>query len=462
MGCGAARSTPPPKRHPHARTGTVHRVPEEQSENPLRKYTVRGLFGRGPFAIEFEPGGVSILTGANGTGKSTVLRTIDRFARGAWNGLSRLPFESLSLKFARGPVVRVDRTDDGLKFTRGKAQWRYRRARPRSYTWYGGSQLQTTQVVVPTATFDELEGLGSVGVASLGRTLGEHVEPTYWIPVGENQPQPDWLTRAVDDLTILFITDQRLVVEDRSSERGEPSASRESVRVAVSEYASDLQRRIERAVGTYGDRAQELDRAFPSAVLRAMRKKKPPSEERTFEALRALDKKREELERLGLVRAEESPPELQSALDSREIAVISAYADTALEKYAVLDHVLSQVRAFTDFLNRRYSGKQIRIDRDQGFVVALRDGSIEPSDLSSGEQQMLVLAYQIIFLAAPGTLVLIDEPELSLHVNWQTTLVDDLVAMGSPNRLSFIVATHSPTLIGGRRSLRRSLDRSPA
>jgi ABC-type transport system involved in cytochrome c biogenesis ATPase subunit len=439
-------------------------VAQEDSANPLRAYTIRGLLGRGTLAIDLEPGGVSILTGANGTGKSTVLRTIDRFARGAWDGLSGLPFDSISLKFTRGPVIRVDKTKDGLIFTRRKEQWRYRRARKQSYKWYGGGAVrEPSQVMIPAITLEDYESLKPASAWLEQPTAHEHTLPTYLFPAGDNEPQPTWLTAAVDDLTILFITDQRLVIQDRAHDRVDTSASKESVRVAVAEYASDLQRRLERAVGTYGDRAQELDRAFPTAVLRAMRKKKPPSERRTFEALHALDNKREELERVGLVRAEESPPELQSSLDPREIAVISAYADTALAKYAVLDHILGQVRAFTDFLNARYSGKQIHIDREQGFVMTLSDGgALAPSDLSSGEQQLLVLAYQIIFLAARGTVVLIDEPELSLHVNWQSTLVDDLMAMASPNHLSFILATHSPTLIGGRRGLRRSLDRLSA
>ena len=108
------------------------------------------------------------------------------------------------------------------------------------------------------------------------------------------------------------------------------------------------------------------------------------------------------------------------------------YAETALEKYAVLDPVLRRVTAFTGFLNARYTDKHISIDRDHGFVVTLGEGGerLAPKDLSSGEQQLLVLAYQVIFLTSRHALVLVDEPELSLHVSWQSELIDDLVTMG--------------------------------
>ncbi len=70
----------------------------------------------------------------------------------------------------------------------------------------------------------------------------------------------------------------------------------------------------------------------------------------------------------------------------------------------------------------------------------------------------MVLAHQILFRATAGTLVLIDEPELSLHVLWQASFVQDLTQMGKVNNLSYLLATHSPTLIGGREDLKRSLD----
>lgn len=71
---------------------------------------------------------------------------------------------------------------------------------------------------------------------------------------------------------------------------------------------------------------------------------------------------------------------------------------------------------------------------------------IKESQLSSGEQQLLVLAYEILFRAHEGTLVIIDEPEISLHVMWQDTLVKDLVTMGEPAKLQFLMATHSPVI----------------
>lgn len=66
--------------------------------------------------------------------------------------------------------------------------------------------------------------------------------------------------------------------------------------------------------------------------------------------------------------------------------------------------------------------------------------TISSSLLSAGEKQMLsFLAYNAFY---QDTIFIIDEPELSLHVDWQRILFPTLLRQNSSNQ--FIVATHSP------------------
>jgi predicted ATPase len=77
--------------------------------------------------------------------------------------------------------------------------------------------------------------------------------------------------------------------------------------------------------------------------------------------------------------------------------------------------------------------------------------------MSSGEQQLLILAYEIIFRTHPGTLVIVDEPEISLHIVWQDTLLADLAEMGRVAQVQFLMASHSPTIIARHPEAERSL-----
>lgn len=70
---------------------------------------------------------------------------------------------------------------------------------------------------------------------------------------------------------------------------------------------------------------------------------------------------------------------------------------------------------------------------------------------------MMVLAYEILFKSREDTLIIIDEPELSLHMLWQDTLIDDLQRMGSASGVHFLMATHSPMILAGHSDLERPL-----
>lgn len=74
------------------------------------------------------------------------------------------------------------------------------------------------------------------------------------------------------------------------------------------------------------------------------------------------------------------------------------------------------------------------------------------SELSSGEQSIIMLTTKIIDSHKPDTVYLIDEPENSLHVRWQQRLPEMLSRLSEELSCSFIVATHSPILIANSKS----------
>ena len=79
--------------------------------------------------------------------------------------------------------------------------------------------------------------------------------------------------------------------------------------------------------------------------------------------------------------------------------------------------------------------------------------SIEGIDqpyLSSGQAQVLALI-TAVRSAKEGSLILVDEPEISLHVDWQERLVEQLYAPLTGSRL--IIATHSPDIVVEHRHL---------
>ncbi len=70
--------------------------------------------------------------------------------------------------------------------------------------------------------------------------------------------------------------------------------------------------------------------------------------------------------------------------------------------------------------------------------------AVNSDSLSAGEKQMLsFICYNAL---TKNSVVFIDEPELSLHVDWQRQLFPTLLSQGTSNQ--FIIATHSPFIYG--------------
>ena len=68
------------------------------------------------------------------------------------------------------------------------------------------------------------------------------------------------------------------------------------------------------------------------------------------------------------------------------------------------------------------------------------------NELSSGEKQLFLRTLAIKMLNPENSIILIDEPELSLHPKWQQRIVDVYRKIGKNNQI--IIATHSPHILG--------------
>ena len=69
-----------------------------------------------------------------------------------------------------------------------------------------------------------------------------------------------------------------------------------------------------------------------------------------------------------------------------------------------------------------------------------------------------MLFYELLFKVAPGPLVLIDEPEISLHIVWQEQFLQDAQEVAKLTEIDMIVATHSSEIITNRRDLLVNLE----
>ncbi|MBQ7743073.1 MAG: AAA family ATPase [Bacteroidaceae bacterium] len=106
-------------------------------------------------------------------------------------------------------------------------------------------------------------------------------------------------------------------------------------------------------------------------------------------------------------------------------------------------------RAKTDFhdtIDSLFSETMKTIDRTSNELTFLQYGErLSPYRLSSGEKQMLIILLTVLLQNNQPYVLLMDEPEASLHIEWQQRLVTIIRKM-NPNA-QIILTTHSPALI---------------
>lgn len=108
---------------------------------------------------------------------------------------------------------------------------------------------------------------------------------------------------------------------------------------------------------------------------------------------------------------------------------------------------LSKSKAlFQDIVDSLFKDTHKTIDRRSNEIVLIQaDERLEPYCLSSGEKQMLVILLTVLIQDYKHCVLLMDEPEVSLHIEWQQQLIS-LVRQLNPN-VQIVLTTHSPAVI---------------
>ncbi len=103
-------------------------------------------------------------------------------------------------------------------------------------------------------------------------------------------------------------------------------------------------------------------------------------------------------------------------------------------------------RKFQDMVDELFSYTRKTIDRKSNDIAFYQDGErLLPYKLSSGEKQMLVILLTVLVRDGKHCVLFMDEPEASLHIEWQQKLIG-MIRTLNPN-LQLILTTHSPALI---------------
>lgn len=411
----------------------------------IRKVKVEGLFGIFSHVISFEKGGISLIIGENGVGKTISITMIESFFNKKFDFFLEIDFLSLEIVFdddrwivTKDKILSKSREREevpALKIMNLKGEilqiplvdlrrWspRFRRIDPDN--WLDRFRGEIYNV-------DEM-------TAKLGLTPKElgHVD------------EPEWYSNKISENQIRIIAAQRLYQIKKNDNV-----------VAIKRDSDELAKLIQKEISKASEISAGLDSSFPNRLMTEMKKRRVHSIKDLLKALAEIESMRNRLNEVGLTGTDNKPLEWDSR--SEEMSkVLWLYIEDSKEKLDAYKDILEKLTLMRNIINRRFKYKQLYIDKEKGYVFKPSPDSpkiIPIEKLSSGEQNEMVLIYYLLFKCSEGDIIMIDEPEISLHISWQHHMIDDLNEISKLNNLSLLLATHSPDVIGDNWNLVQTL-----
>ncbi len=398
---------------------------ETKKTRRIRQVSVTNLFGIFNHVIPLKMDEhITIIHGPNGFGKTVMLNLLHELFSPESGFLQSIPFDEFKVEF-----------EDNTSF------WVSKTPQPQSFK----GELLPELTIAFHAAGKEPYLLPSPYEADQFSTGYE----VFRGKIPKRFNTPDWLVDIRKSVPIRFIETQRLTSYDEEAE-GKAADT-------VTEDSRHLVEVIEKKLAESATLSQSLDRTFPKRVISPTGQQLRVTEDELLDKLQKLEKKRLHLMTIGLLDQEtgtESPIDPDQVMEDTTKAVLAVYADDTEQKLRIFDELAQKIDLLTTIINDRFLYKTMAINKKKGFVFTTENGiSLALENLSSGEQHELVLLYDLLFRVSPGSLILIDEPELSLHVVWQEQFLKDIQQVTKLTDIDIIIATHSPDIISDRRDL---------
>ncbi len=242
-------------------------------------------------------------------------------------------------------------------------------------------------------------------------------------------------------------TEQLIEQSSRFSYSGRSGARRSESR--INEQARTIRSLLTDAQTEHSRITQQLDRTFPNRVLGAATLDNDLSQDDIRSRYNMQNEFRSRLGRVASVSLDDELSLPAGDLDDWALTLLNKYLEDADKKLAPFVDLLKKIELLEHIVNDRLLNKTLRVTDGEGLSVehSQTQREIELDSLSSGEQHEIILMIDLLFNVPRGAVVLIDEPEISLHVAWQIAFIPDVERIAELAGFRFVVATHSPQII---------------
>lgn len=437
----------------------------------LLNLKIDGLFDLFNHEIDYnQDERITIITAPNGYGKTMTLKIIDNLFNKRFSFFTKLFFKKIififdndiSIEIIKNIINETTRIDFILKETDKTINFEYPSKKLLNQVRRGIPSRQIENFMpnsIDRIGNNEFLNISTNEILSVEEAIYQY---SNYIPEDIMKrfdiDIPKDFIFIINELEVYLIQEQRLIQRESISNN---RIGREVVITdTIEKYSHELSNKIRQTIGEYAQVTQSLDSSFPKRLFKE--KMTYLDDEVLKNKLQLLQEQRQKTSEYGLLKLDEDSFFEEDEISDSDTKVLSLYIADSEKKLAVFSSLVNKIELFTKILNeRRFNFKSIEIDKDKGFVFKSQNGSIlQLTELSSGEQHEVVLLFELLFNTRENGLVLIDEPEISLHIVWQKAFLDDIKEIIKLQNIDIVIATHSPYIIDDRWDLTVNLEAS--
>lgn len=380
---------------------------------------IRKLFGSFDFDISFQDNNL-ILIGENGSGKTTIMNLLFYFITQQWDELVAMQFDSISLKivgYAQELVLTHKELSDYMSLNKDRFFLFSKSQEAQKFTKNLNEVSSVLNIVFKNSfilylpTFRRIENKKQV-VANVGDGLPHFHEE-------ENEKNYKMLKEfGMDDVYM-----QNVIYSSKLKDNYV-----KSLNSLNKKYLNDI------LVGSYEDDADLLLKF---------------SRDKMVSVIDAIDNhllSKNNKDKLKAVFSKASKNNDGESTDREKI--LSHYLYLLINSQMEIQKQRISVNFFLSMCNKYLHGKQLFFDENELTYKLYNEFNKELAldSLSSGEKQIVSIFSYLCLTSNKNVFVMIDEPELSLSVEWQRRILEDIKKC--PSCKGLFAVTHSPFVIG--------------
>ena len=396
----------------------------------LKSFNIEGLYGLFSYRLSLKKG-VFLITGPNGFGKTTILLCINNIYDGNFWYFYYLKFKAINVQFDDGSTIELHRDEVTKNVLFGDVE----------------SEV-TVKLLFRNGEIEERFDITKPYISRLARFQARR-DPTKieeYLEANYDLREDEGLQKAMPNMLSYFykkncsyLEAQRLVYGKTDNQSG------------IAYTIDDVNERIKivysKAHNDFSKTAQSIDGSFIKRLSELIGDKNKAIGDISASELQQKIKK---YRKYHLIEEMNVEVQLPSSYDF----VKNLYLVDIQSKLKSLEKYYESLSTFDQFVTGQgLSYKHIELGESGIIVHSDAKDEVPLNKLSSGEQNLMILAYHLIFEASEGDILLVDEPENSLHMSWLENLLEEYIRIARVSGIQVVIATHSPTFIGDREDL---------